>query len=142
MGGGAGLCVHLTRPGRKLQPMLRGSTIGKLELVDTVTERRSARRDGRGRFTDSDDVRRSPRVNRPQTAKAPGIYGLQPPADPPAALPEGIPELVVATREQTAAIERQTAVMERFLTFLSPAAAAHDRQKAADNAGPDAFSKG
>jgi hypothetical protein len=105
--------------------------MAKPELIDTGTDRRSARRDERGRFKESDDVGPSPSADRRQTTKTPEIFGVHPPAQLAAAQLEGVPELVAATREQTAAIERQTAVIERLLNFLSPAAAAHHRQEAA-----------
>ena len=105
--------------------------MAKPELIDTGSDRRYARRDERGRFKESDDVGLSPSADRGRTTRTPGIYGVHPPAKLAASPQEGVPELVAATREQTAAIDRQTAVFERLLTFLSPAAAIHDRHAAA-----------
>ena len=104
--------------------------MAKPEPIDPGSNGRHARRDERGRFKESEDVGRSPGTDRRQTTKAPETYGVHALAELAALPQEGVAELVAATREQTAAIERQTAVFERLLTFLSPAAAAYDQQKA------------
>jgi hypothetical protein len=93
--------------------------MAKPELIDTGGDKRYLRRDERGRFKEASIAGRSQ-------------------GQPIAASLEGVPELVAATREQTAAIDRQTAVIERLLTFLSPAAAGRERQETArDMAGAD-----
>jgi hypothetical protein len=49
--------------------------MAKRELIDTGTDKRYVRRDERGQFKESDDVGRSQRADRRQTATTPAKKG-------------------------------------------------------------------